>query len=161
MQSLFSVPALAANATDKQKKAYNEVKKKDCKAAYCIQTVVDAANFDRISHAETAKEAGDILVKYFERGEKVKVVKLQTLRRQYELLSMGEDEKVAEYVSKVQKLVHLMKGCGETITDKMIVEKVMRTLTSHFDHVIVAIKNPTILKPLKWKIWLVRWRRMR
>ena len=123
------------------KKAHNEVKKKDCKAAYCIQTAVDAATFDRISHAETAKEAWDILVKYYEGGEKVKVVKLQTLRRQYELSSMGEDEKVAEYVSKVQKLVHLMKGCGETITGKMIVENVIRTLTSHFDHVIVAIQE--------------------
>ena len=78
-----------------RKKAHNKIKKKYCKDAYCIQTAVDAANFDRISHAETAKEAWDILVKYYEGGEKVKVVKLQTLHRQYELLSMGEDESVA------------------------------------------------------------------
>ncbi|XP_058762537.1 uncharacterized protein LOC131635917 [Vicia villosa] len=32
-------------------------------------------------------------------------------------------KKIAEYASKVQKLVHLMKGCGETLIDKMIVEK--------------------------------------
>ena len=160
MQSLFGfhetlevvtddVPALIADATEAQKKAHNEVKKKDCKAAYCIQTAVDPANFDRISHAETTKEAWDILVKYYEGGEKVKVVKLQTLRRQYELLSMGEDEKVAEYMSKVQKLVHLMKGCGETITDKMIVEKVMKTLTYHFDHIIVAIQESNKLETTK------------
>ena len=62
---------------------------------------------------------------------------------------MGEDEKVAEYVSKVQKLVHLMKGCGETITDKMIVEKVMRTLTSDFDHVIEAIQESNKLETTK------------
>src|ERR1044072_9867021 len=117
----------------KHRKTHNEVKKKYCKASYCIHTTIDAANFDKISHVETAKEAWDILVKYYEGGEKVKVVKLQTLRRQYELLSMGEDEKVVEYVSKVQKLVHLMKGCGETITDKTIIDKVMITLTSHFD----------------------------
>ena len=160
MQSLFGfhetlevvtngVPALAANASDAQKTEHNEAKKKDCKAAYCIQTVVDTANFDRISHAESAKEAWNILVKYYEGGEKVKVVKLQTLRRQYELFSMGEDEKIAEYVSKVQKLVHLMKGCGETLSDKMIVEKVMRTLTSHFYHVIVAIEKSNNLETLK------------
>ncbi|XP_058783225.1 uncharacterized protein LOC131657891 [Vicia villosa] len=39
---------------------------------------------------------------------------------------MGEGKKVVEYVSKVQKLVHLMKGCGETLTDKMIVEKLWK-----------------------------------
>lgn len=54
---------------------------------------------------------------------------------------MGEDEKIADYVAKVQNLVHLMKGCGETITDNMIVEKVMHMLTSHFDHVVVAIQE--------------------
>ena len=42
---------------------------------------------------------------------------------------------------KVQNLVHIMKGCGETLTDKMIIKKVMRTLTFHFDHVIVAIQE--------------------
>ncbi|XP_058726874.1 uncharacterized protein LOC131598275 [Vicia villosa] len=160
MQSLFGfhetlevvttgVPVLAADATEAQKTAHNEVKKKYSKAAYCIQTAVDSGNFDRISHAELAKEAWDILVKYHEGGEKVKVVKLQTLHRQYDLLLMGEDENVAEYVSKAQKPVHLMKGCGETLTDKMIVEKVMRTLTPHFDHVIVAIQESNKVEDLK------------
>ena len=62
---------------------------------------------------------------------------------------MGEDDKFAEYVSKVQKLVHLMKGCGETIIDKMIVEKVMRMLTYHFDHVIIAIQESNNLETTK------------
>ena len=64
-------------------------------------------------------------------------------------MSIGEDEKIVEYVSKVQKLVHLMKGYGETLTDKMIVEKVMCMLTSHFDHVIVAIQKSNQLETLK------------
>ncbi|XP_058783101.1 uncharacterized protein LOC131657754 [Vicia villosa] len=62
---------------------------------------------------------------------------------------MGEDEKVAEYVSKVQKLVHLIKGYSESLTDKMIVEKVMRAFTSHFDHVIVAIQKSNQIETLK------------
>jgi len=45
------------------------------------------------------------------------------------------------YVSKIQNLVCLMKNCGETIIEKMVIEKVMRTLTPHFDHVIVAIQE--------------------
>ena len=62
---------------------------------------------------------------------------------------MGEDEKITCYVSKVQKLVHFMKDCGETLTDKIIVEKVMCALTSHFDHVIVAIRESNNLETLK------------
>lgn len=67
--------------------------------------MVDNAKFDRIAHAEFAKE------------------------------------EIAGNVSKIQNLIHLMKSCGETMTEKMIIEKVMRTLTPHFDHVIVAIQE--------------------
>ncbi|XP_050909407.1 uncharacterized protein LOC127123207 [Lathyrus oleraceus] len=111
-----------------------DAKKKDCKALFCIQSAVDSVNFDRISHVESAKEEWDVLVKYYEGGEK-----------------MGEDKNIAGYVAKVQNLVHLMKGCGETITDKMVVEKVMCTLTSQFDHVIVVIQESNNLKTLKFK----------
>lgn len=91
MQSLFDfyqtqevvidgVPELAENATDAQGVTHMEAKKKECKAAYCIQSEVDSANFDKISYAELAKETWDILVNFYEGGEKVKVVKLHTLR---------------------------------------------------------------------------------
>lgn len=76
-------------------------------------------------------------------------MKLQSLRRQYELLQMGGAEKVAAYVSKVQNPVHLMKGCGETMTDRTIIEKVIRTLTSLFDHVIVATQEASDLFTMK------------
>ncbi|XP_058776276.1 uncharacterized protein LOC131650590 [Vicia villosa] len=46
---------------------------------------------------------------------------------------MEEDEKVAKYVSKVHKLVHFMKDYGETLTDKMIVEKKDNGLTKRKD----------------------------
>lgn len=77
---------------------------------------------------------------------------MHALRRHYELLDMGEDEKVAGYISKVQNLVRSMKGCGETMLDKMIVEKLMRTLTSHFDHVIMVIQEVRNLNILKLEV---------
>lgn len=65
------------------------------------------------------------------------------------MLQTGEDEKIADYVSKLQNLVHLMKGCGEIISDKMIVDKVMRILASHFDHIVVAIQESKNIETLK------------
>lgn len=62
---------------------------------------------------------------------------------------MGEDEKILDYVSKVHNLVYLMKDCGEVLIDKMIVEKAMCILTSHFNHVIVAIQESNNLETLK------------
>lgn len=160
MQSLFGfhetfegvtngVHVLAVNSIDDLRVSHKDAKKKDYKVLFYIQSAVDSASFDRISHAELAKEACDVLVKYYEDGDKVKGVKLHALRRQYKLLQMGEDEKIAGYVVKVQNLIHLMKGFGETITDKMIVEKVMCTLTPHFDQIVVAIQESNILETLK------------
>lgn len=134
-------PQFADNANDAQRITHKESKMKDFKVALCIPSAVYTSNFYRISHVESEKETWDTLVKYYEEGEKVKVVKFPTLRRQYELLQTREDEKIADYVSKIQNLVHLMKGCGEVLIDKMIFDKVMCTLNSHFDHVIVAIQE--------------------
>lgn len=50
----------------------------------------------------------------------MKGVKLHALKRKYELLKMGEDEKVAGYMYEVQNLIHLMKGCGDIMFDRMI-----------------------------------------
>jgi hypothetical protein len=54
---------------------------------------------------------------------------------------MDKNELIGSYASKVQGLVHTMKACGEEMTERMIVEEVMRTLTPNFDHVIVAIQE--------------------
>lgn len=42
-----------------------------------------------------------------------------------------------------------MKGYGEIMNGKMIVEKLMRTLTSHFDHVIMVIQEVGNMATLK------------
>ncbi|MCI20466.1 hypothetical protein A2U01_0041628, partial [Trifolium medium] len=71
---------------------------------------------------------------------KVKKVRLQTHKRQYELLQMEEKESIGDFVTKVTKLVNLMKGCGETISDQSVVEKILRSLTPRSD-VIAAIEE--------------------
>lgn len=75
------VLVLTANASDAHRVSHKDAKKKDCKALFCIQSVIDLVSSDRISHAESAKKAWDVLLKYYEGSEKVKGVKLQALRR--------------------------------------------------------------------------------
>lgn len=98
------VPELVAHATEAQRMSHKYAKKKDCKDSFCIQSTIDGVNFNRNCHVELAKEAWDILIKYYDGGEKVKSIKQQALRHKYELLHMGEDEKVAGYVFKVNNL---------------------------------------------------------
>lgn len=52
-------------------------------------------------------------------------------------------------MSKVQNFVHLIKIYDGTMTDKMIIEKVVKTLTSRFYHVIVIIQESSDLSTMK------------
>jgi len=71
----------------------------------------------------------------------VKQVKLQSYRRKYEMMQMEEDQKVSDYFSKMIEIMNLMKNHGENISDHMVVEKVLRSLSQKFDFIVVAIQE--------------------
>lgn len=56
---------LSQNEINSQRVTHKDAKKKYYKVAFCIQSAVDVTCFDQISHAESEKEACDILVKYY------------------------------------------------------------------------------------------------
>lgn len=135
------VQELGGNPTDEQRTSYNGAKKKDCKALFFISQSLDNANFKKIVDAKSSKEARDTLENSYKGGAKILKVRLQALRRQFGLLQMEENETVAEYFIKVQSLVNKMKSNGEKVEDLKIVEKVLRSLQSKFDHIVIAIEE--------------------
>ena len=135
------VTALAANATDVQQTAHRELKKRDGKATFLMQQSVSNEIFEKIMHYESVNETWDALEKLYAGDGKLKKVRLQALRRQYEVLTMEEDETVSQYFDKVINLTNQMTRTDETVTDVMKVEKVLRTLTSRFDPVWWPWKN--------------------
>ena len=78
-----------------------------------IQKNVDSNHFEKISKITRSKETWDIMEKYYEGSDNVKQVKLQSLRRKYELMMMEDDQRISDYVSKLQSVVNQMKACGE------------------------------------------------
>jgi len=62
---------------------------------------------------------------------------------------MEDDQKISEYISKLINLVNQMKTCSEAITDQQISEKIMKTLSSRFDFIVVAIQESKDVKTLK------------
>lgn len=65
------------------------------------------------------------------------------------MMQMEENQKINDYFSKLIVLVNQMKTYGEAITDHQVVEKVMRSLTSRFDFIIVAIQESKDLKTMR------------
>jgi len=110
---------------------------------------VDNAHFEKIIGEKTSLEAWKILKKGTEGAEQLKKVRLQTMRRQFELMQMEENERVVEFFNRVFTLTNAMKSCGEKITDLTILEKVLRTLNPKFDYIVVAIEESKNLEILK------------
>ncbi|RDX78420.1 hypothetical protein CR513_41316, partial [Mucuna pruriens] len=96
-------------------------------AVFGFQDVIEVI-FNKISNASTSKEAWEILVKTYGDGEKNMKVKLQTLRRQYELLEMKDSESIVNYFDKIQEFVNAMRVYKETISDQQVVDKILRIL---------------------------------
>ncbi|GAU31439.1 hypothetical protein TSUD_222100 [Trifolium subterraneum] len=140
---------LPANATEQQRTTFREAQKKESKALFLIHQCVDSKVFEKIADATTSKDAWDILQKSYGGDAKAKKVKLQALKRQFELLEMKNDEAVAEYFTRVETLTNQMKNCGSTLSEEEMVEKVLRTLTHKFDHIVVTIEQTKDLSEIK------------
>lgn len=60
---------------------------------FIIQQNVNAHHFEKISIVLRSKEAWDVLEKYYDDGEKVK---LHYLRRKYELMQMKKEQTITD-----------------------------------------------------------------
>ena len=116
-----------ATTSDAQRQALKDLKKNDCKTLFFLHQCVDSAHLEKIATATTLKEAWDILAKACFGNDKLKKVKLNTLKRQYELLQMEDNERVYDYFTRLLRIVNQMQECGEKFKDQDLVEKVMRT----------------------------------
>ncbi|XP_057484588.1 uncharacterized protein LOC130770954 [Actinidia eriantha] len=124
--------------TDKQK---HDAKVKDKRALSFIYQGVNDANFEKIARVTTAKEAWEILQNSFKGGDKVKRVRLQTLRGEFEALKMKTFESISDYCSRVLAVVNQIKANRETLDDVQVIEKILQSLDPKFDHVVVTIEE--------------------
>ncbi|CAL2264943.1 unnamed protein product [Prunus armeniaca] len=113
--------------TAAQKLALEENVAKDAKALGLIQ--------------ELAKEAWEILQQEFRGDKKVRSMKLQALRREFEYTRMHDDESLSGYVTKLLELVNQMKAYGEELTKQRIVQKLLISLSSEYDSIAEVIEE--------------------
>ena len=105
--------------------------------------------FEKIMHYESPKETWDAFEKLYSGDGKLKKVRLQALRRLYEVLTMEEEETISQYFDKVVNLSNQMSRNGENVTDLIKIEKVLRTLAPRFDHIVVALEESKDLDSMK------------
>ena len=102
---------------------------------------IDESDFEKIARATTSKEARDTLEKVFKGTDRVKQVRLQTLRGELESMKMKDSENVSDYITRIQTVTNQLNRNGEMLPETRVVEKILRSLTDNFENVVCAIEE--------------------
>ncbi|KAL5816417.1 hypothetical protein ACOSQ3_024795 [Xanthoceras sorbifolium] len=134
--------------TEAQATTLRADRKKDCKAKSIIYQGLDEATFEIIASAKSSKEVWDTLLKTYKGADKVKRIRLQTLRGEFESLRMKSNESIAEFYTRVMVVANQLRRNGETLTDMRISEKILRSLDPKFDFIVVALEETKDLETM-------------
>ncbi|KAL4385296.1 hypothetical protein GQ457_15G029610 [Hibiscus cannabinus] len=134
-------PALRANPTLAQLKAYNEDLLKKDKALTCIHSGLADHIFTSIMDLETPKSVWDKLKEIHEGGDRVKKTKLLILKREFSMLQMKDDELIKDFSNMLMDVVNQIRLYGENLPDAKVVEKVMISVPQRFEAKISAIEE--------------------
>nr|XP_011460338.1 PREDICTED: uncharacterized protein LOC105350323 [Fragaria vesca subsp. vesca] len=115
--------------------------KKDAKALGILQTAVTDAIFPRIANERIAKGAWDVLKVEFKGSDKVRAVKVQSLRRDFEYTKMNETELLSDYCTRLTDLVNQMETYAEPIPEKRVVQKILMSLNRKYDAIASIIEE--------------------
>jgi uncharacterized lipoprotein YehR (DUF1307 family) len=121
----------------------NEKKLMSCnsKARHVILAALEPTIANKVMGCNTAKEVWGKLKSIYEGDTKVKKVKLQRHRAEFENLKMNEKEDIANYLLRVDEVVNDIKGLGEEIDESLVVQKVLRSLLLKYDAKVSTIEE--------------------
>lgn len=111
---------------------------------FIIHHCIDPTNFKNVNDYESSKEIWKIFEKAYANVDKVKNVRLKTHKIKYELFHMELNGGMSELFTTFKMLIIQIKNYGEIDIDRSKVEKIMRSLSSKFDHV-TLVKNNQII----------------
>ena len=114
-------------------KYVEEAKLKDLKTKNFLFQSIDREILETILDKGTSKAIWESMKQKYQGSTKVKMTQLQALRREFELLTMKEGEKIDTFLGRTLTMVNKMKMNGESMEQSTIVSKILRSLTSKFN----------------------------
>ncbi|XP_073035741.1 uncharacterized protein [Primulina eburnea] len=137
-----------AELTEGQRKTIEGQHLKDLKVKNYLFQAIDRTIMETILHKESSKSIWDSMRQKYQGSTRVKRAQLQALRREFEVLQMKEGEKVDEYFARTLTIANKMKAHGEQMGQVVIIEKILRSMTSRFDYVVCSVEESNDLDNL-------------
>lgn len=94
-----------------------------------------------IAEKKTAKDVWEAIKVMCLGAERVKKARVQTLKAEFETLSMKEMETIDDFSMKLSGLVTTIRALGETVEEGYIVKKLLRAVPSRFVQITSAIEQ--------------------
>ncbi|XP_071704491.1 uncharacterized protein [Rutidosis leptorrhynchoides] len=132
-------PGITLN--DAQQKQLYSNRIKDHQVKHILFQALEREVFEQILDRSSSKVIWETMKSKFGDNSRVKRSMLSSLRREFEVLAMKNDESVTAYFARVMSVSNKMRRNGETMTDSKIVEKILRTLTDKFTYIVVSIEE--------------------
>ncbi|XP_075499843.1 uncharacterized protein LOC142538405 [Primulina tabacum] len=111
------------------------------KALNAIFSYVDTRMFNLITTCVCAKDAWEILQKYYEGSASVRKTRLRMVTSKFESLRMEDKESILEYDSRLRQLSNEAHSLGDPMSNERLVNKVLRSLPEKFNVKVCAIEE--------------------
>ncbi|GJV51724.1 zinc finger, CCHC-type containing protein [Tanacetum coccineum] len=115
--------------------------KKDKTAIAFIYQALPEEQLLQISKHKTAKAIWDALKTRHIGEERVQQARLQTLKSEFEMLHMKEDETIDTFTAKLTTLVNKAASLGHTIEDSVVVRKLLNAVPDKFLQIVASIEQ--------------------
>ncbi|CAA7062303.1 unnamed protein product [Microthlaspi erraticum] len=127
------------------KTQWEEASTNDMMALQILQTAVSDQIFSRIAPAKTSKEAWDSLQSEYQGSPQVRLIKLQSLRREYENLKMNDGDNIKKILISLPARFDSIVAVLEQTKDLSLlpVTDLLGTLKAHEKRVEVRNENMT------------------
>ncbi|VFQ84462.1 unnamed protein product [Cuscuta campestris] len=102
------------------------------KAINMLYCAVNPDDYRKISCCSFAKEMWDKLEVTYEGTDQVREAKIDFLTQEYEMFRMKEHEKIDDMFDHFSKIVNDLHALKKTYTDRDLVRKILRSLTSEW-----------------------------
>ncbi|KAM1067643.1 hypothetical protein ACFX2B_022674 [Malus domestica] len=114
---------------------------KNAKALSLIQGAITYELFPRIRNEKTAKGAWEILRREFRGDKKVRAVRLQVVKADFEYMRMTYSENLDDYLGKFFGIVNNLKSLSDDVSEQRIVQKLLMSLSRRYKSIVSIIEE--------------------